>query len=252
MDAVISFSPKGETMKLLRIVLLVSLAVCAWGQQPKWAVRLHYIEACSCDLFCPCYFNTHASHQGTGAHYCTFNNVARVETGKYGDLDLSGMKVWLSGDLGSDWATKGQANWLVATFEPSATQQQKDAMMAIFTKIYPVKWKAVTFDTSEISWSIAKDKKTAAASLKNGKGDVKLTLAKGFDANKPAQVQNTRYFAADWNGPFDLYHSDHFYKGGPGKDYALKQANGFTIVVEASSDGKRVQVSKAATTKTGL
>ena len=230
-------------------VLFVLLALSAFAADPKWQARLQYIEACSCDLFCPCYCNDHASHQGTGEHKCTFNNVARVESGKYGDVDLTGLKVWLSGNLGADWGTRGQADWLVATFEPSATQQQKDAMMAIFTKLYPVKWKSAQFDTSPIQWRISPDGKSAEATLGNGKGSVKLTRYAGPNGAAPSQVQNVRYFAATWNGPFDLYHSEHFYKGF-GKDYSLKKANGFVITVEMTSDGKRVtrrQAAKAAT-----
>src|SRR5713226_8286547 len=123
-------------------VVALALMIPALAQDVPWQARLQYIEACSCELFCPCYFNDHASHQGTGEHYCTFNNVFRVESGQYGETALTGLKVWLAGDLGADWATKGEAGWLVATFEPSATQAQKDGMMAILTKIYPVKWKS--------------------------------------------------------------------------------------------------------------
>ena len=227
-------------MKVLRVVPLVLLLVlvCAFAAGPTapakpWNVELNYIEACSCDLFCPCYFNDHASHQGTGAHSCTFNNVAKVTKGKYGDVDLTGLKVWLSGDLGPDWGTKGQADWLVATFEPTATKAQRDAMMAVFTKIYPVKWKSAKIDESKIVWEVSPDGKKAHAKLENGKGEVTLTRFAGTNANKPSQIQNVRYFAADWNSPFDLYHSDHFYNGF-GKSYKLHQANGFTITVKAS------------------
>jgi hypothetical protein len=222
--------------------LLLGLPLLA--QDVPWQAQLQYIEACSCDLFCPCYFNDHASHQGTGAHSCTFNNVARVVVGKHGAVDLTGVKVWLSGDLGSDWGTKGQADWLVATFEPKATKEQKDGMMAILTKIYPVKWKDVQMDSSEITWKIAPDGKTAYAKLANGNGEVKLTRFGGTDPAKAAQISNVRYFAATWNSPFALYHSDHYFKG-HGKSYELHHANGFTITVESSSDGKRVVTKKA-------
>ncbi len=224
-------------MKVLS--LLLGLAVAAVAQDAPWAVRLQYIEACSCTLFCPCYFNSRAYHQHGGDSKCTFNNVARVVQGKYGDLDLAGLKVWLSGDLGSDWGVKGQADWLVATFEPKATKAQKDAMMAVFGKLYPVKWKSAEFDISEITWTVSKDRKTAQAKLANGKGEVNLTMAGSMDSSRPAQVSNTKYFAATWNSPFDLYHSDHYYKGF-GKSYAPKQANGFLITVEMTSDGKRM------------
>jgi hypothetical protein len=232
--------------RLLAVLLFTGTILAAEDQ--AFQVRLRYIEACSCDLFCVCYFNDHAAHQGTAEHKCTFNNVARVETGKYGDVNLGGLKVWLSGDLGPDWGTKAQAGWLVATFEPSATQAQKDALMAVMGKIYPVKWSSVQFDTSPITWRIAPDGKTAEAKLGNGKGEVKLTRAGAPDAPSPPTIQNVRYFASTWNSPFTLYYSDHSYKGF-GKEYNLKHANGFTIVVEATSDGKRVEVQKSAPKK---
>ncbi len=235
-------------MKKIAIALLL-MTVCAWAQAPSWQARLRYIEACSCDLFCPCYFNDHASHQGTGEHSCTFNMATRVEAGKYGDLDLTGLKFWLSGDLGPEWGTKGQADWLVATFEPSITPQQKDAMMAVLTKVYPVKWKSVQFDSSAITWKMSPDGKTAEAKLANGKADMKLTRFGGGDAEKPSQVTNVKYFGATWNSPFNLYYSDHRYDGF-GKKYSLKHANGFTVVVEMTSDGKPME-KKAPAPKKG-
>jgi len=37
-----------------------------------------YIEACSCDMFCPCYFNTHSTaHEKE--HFCRANRVLRVD-----------------------------------------------------------------------------------------------------------------------------------------------------------------------------
>ena len=226
------------------LVALFALAISAAAADVPWQVRIQYIEACSCDLFCPCYYNDHASHQGTGAHMCTFNNAGRVVKGKYGDVELTGMKFWLSGDLGADWATKGQAGWLVATFEPKATKEQKDAMMAVLSKIYPVKWESVEFDTSAITWTLAPDGKTAHAKLGNGKGEVTLSRATGADPNKAPQIANTRYFAATWNSPFSLYYSDHKYNGF-GKSYELHHANGFVITLEHTSDGKRMETAGA-------
>jgi hypothetical protein len=223
----------------MRKLAFLLLGVPLLAQDVPWHAQIEYIEACSCELFCPCYFNDHASHQGSGEHKCNFNNVARINAGKHGDVDLKGVKYWLSGDLGADWGTKGQADWLVATFEPKATKEQKDAIMTILTKIYPVKWKDVQMDTSEITWKISTDGKTAYAKLANGNGEVNLTRFAGSDPTKPALIANLRYFGATWNSPFTLYYSDHYFKG-HGKSYQLHHANGFTITVESSSDGKRV------------
>lgn len=118
-------------------------------------------------------------------------------------------------------------------------------MMGMLGKLYPVKWASVEFDTSRITWTLSPDGKTAHAKLANGKGEVTLTRAAGADPNKPAQIANTRYFAATWNGPFNLYHSDHKYNGF-GKSYELHHANGFVITVEQTSDGKRMETTSAA------
>ncbi|MBI1790409.1 MAG: DUF1326 domain-containing protein [Acidobacteria bacterium] len=222
-----------------RLAAFLIATVVALGQDKPWKISLEYIEACSCSLFCPCYFNKYAQDHHTGEHHCNFNNVPRVLAGNYGDVDLKGMKIWLNGDLGADWATKGEADWLVVTFEPKSTKEQRDAMGAILGKIYPVKWKSFQTDTSEITWSISPDGKTAHAKIGNGKAEVKLVRYAGHEPNKPTQIANLKYFAANWNGPFSLYYSDHYYRGF-GKSYDLKGTNGFTIKVEASSDGKRV------------
>jgi hypothetical protein len=227
------------------VVVFFALTVAAAAADVPWQVRVQHIEACSCDLFCPCYFNDHASHQGTGEHKCTFNEVGRVLKGKYGNTDLAGLKFWLSGNLGADWATKGQAEWLVATFEPKATKEQRDAMMVVLGKLYPVKWRSVQFDTSAIAWTSSPDGKTAHARLANGKGEVTLTRATGADPNKPPQVANTRYFGATWNGPFSLYYSDHKYNGF-GKSFEVHHGNGFTFIWEETSDGKRMEPATAA------
>ncbi len=226
--------------------ILLALGSAVWAQAPFQA-KLQYIEACSCNLFCPCYFNAKASHQHTAEAKCNFNMATRVIEGKHGDVDLKGMKFWLAGDLGADWGAKGQADWLVVTFEPHATQPQKDALTAVLTKLYPVKWKSFQTDTSAIAWSLSPDGKTAEGRLANGKGSIKLTRFSGSDPAKAAQIQNVKYFGASWNGPFDLYFSDHFYKGF-GKSYELKQANGFMITVEMTSDGKRVTTAPARKT----
>ena len=51
--------------------------------RPEWSMNATLIEACSCPMFCQCYFNPepavhpsggsgiHAGHQG--GHYCKFN-----------------------------------------------------------------------------------------------------------------------------------------------------------------------------------
>jgi len=52
---------------------------------PAWAMNATVIEACSCPMFCQCYFSTapaaHEGHEGHEEHYCRANNVFKVNKG---------------------------------------------------------------------------------------------------------------------------------------------------------------------------
>ena len=90
------------------------------------------IEACSCPMFCQCYFNSqpaggHEGHEGHGAHYCRFSNAVKVNKGSYNDVKLDGVKFWVSGDLGGDFS-KGQMDWAIVTFDKAMSQPQRDAL----------------------------------------------------------------------------------------------------------------------------
>ena len=49
------------------------------AEKPKWQMKADYVEACSCHLFCPCYFNKHAEHP-----HCEFNMAIKVREGYSG------------------------------------------------------------------------------------------------------------------------------------------------------------------------
>ncbi len=68
--------------------------------KPDFDITASYIEACSCDMFCPCYFNTRSTHHHEG-EFCRANLVLRTDNGYYKDTKLDGAKVWLATDLGS-------------------------------------------------------------------------------------------------------------------------------------------------------
>ena len=87
-------------------VVAVLLVTAPLTEDLDWHFNGTAIEACSCPLFCPCYFNTEtALHQTEhGAeHFCKFNMAYKVNEGHHGDTDLSGVKFWVAGDLGANW-----------------------------------------------------------------------------------------------------------------------------------------------------
>jgi hypothetical protein len=190
-----------------------------------WAVKADYIEACSCSLFCSCYFNT----KPEGGHMCEFNNAVKIAEGHVGDVKVDGLKFWLSGDLGGDF-TKGMKG-AVITFEPSVTKPQQDAIVFLIGKIYPVKWqKAPVVDKAAILWE--KNGINGHAKLGNGQGDVVLKGVPGADG-KQAVINNLKYWGAQKNTGFYLAKGTHHYKG-HGYNYSHKDMNGFFVHIESA------------------
>jgi len=58
---------------LISLLIMVFLALVVTAAQekapaaarPDFDITASYIEARSCDMFCPCYFNTHSTHTAT-------------------------------------------------------------------------------------------------------------------------------------------------------------------------------------------
>src|SRR5712691_11269043 len=107
---------KGTLVLILAIGLTGGLALAQYdaasqskaAAKPDFDITASYIEACSCDMFCPCYYNTRSTHHHDG-EYCRANLVLRTDKGYYKDTKLDGAKVWVATDIGSDWST-GEAH----------------------------------------------------------------------------------------------------------------------------------------------
>src|SRR5215203_1182428 len=95
---------------IFALMILLSFAIAADEAQdkkqaePDWSMNATIIEACSCPMFCQCYFDSkpaahgeHAGHGGGGQHFCKMNNAFKVNKGNYGDTKLDGAKFWLAG-----------------------------------------------------------------------------------------------------------------------------------------------------------
>ena len=129
----------------------------------NWAMNATAIEACSCPMFCQCYFNTkpagHAghSHGEGGEHFCKFNMAYKVNHGNYGATRLDGAKFWIAGDLGGDFS-KGDMDWAVLTFDPSVTAEQREGIKAILPHVFPAKWKSFSMaQDAPVSWTATRD-----------------------------------------------------------------------------------------------
>ena len=213
-------------------IALLGLAPGKAADSPKttappaaWSIDASYIEACSCHLFCPCYFNASPEHPS-----CEFNIAARVEDGKAGDVSLKGAKFWLTGDLGEDFGVKKKSPWLVVTFDPSVSKAQRDAIAKMLPQIYQP-FDKIDLDESAVSWSIGPTE--ARAKLANNKGEMVLDQWKGNDGGK-SMLQNVKYFNAKTNTGFVMYKSKVHRWNGFGHKFDYTGRNAFTIRIQAS------------------
>ena len=219
------------------------------AKDPAWAMNASVIEACSCPMFCQCYFQTEpaghtASMQGHEGHdmanmgqehYCRFNNAYKVNKGSYGSVKLDGAKFWIAGDLGGDFS-KGQMDWAVVTFDKATTKEQREAIGAIASRLFPVKWNSLTTAEGEIEWVAGKNESYAL--LDGGKSaEVRLTSTDWNKNSKaePTVIKNLKYWGSAKNEGFVLMpNTVEAYRVGD-KQYEFKGTNGFMITFDADS-----------------
>jgi hypothetical protein len=244
-------------MRTQRVVVFFAFALAAAfvvnADEPKaapdWSMNATIIEACSCPMFCQCYFNSepaghtmtmnmqdHKMEHGMSsqAHYCKFNNAFRVNHGTYGVTSLDGAKFWVSGDLGGDFS-KGQMDWAVLTFDPAVTPAQRDGIMTVLGKLYPVKWNSFKVaKDAPMDWSATKE--MASARLDSGKqGEVVLQRTSSGMGGESPVIKNLQYWGATHNDGFVLMPNKvEAYRAGD-KPFEYSGTNGFMITFDIAS-----------------
>ena len=227
-----------SALSCLALVLAVpSSPVKAAGAATEWSVNATAIEACSCPMFCQCYFNTmpagHHEHGGEATHFCRANLAYKINRGNYGGVKLDGAKFWVANDLGGDFS-QGKMDWLVVTFDKSLTPEQRAGITEIANQLFPVKWNTVTTAEADIdTWEYNKD--TAHATMDGGKtAEVRLKRFPGM-TDEPIVIKNLRYWGAPRNDGFVLMPNEvEAYRVGP-KAFEYKGTNGFLITIDMTS-----------------
>ena len=224
------------------ILFLTARAAILAKEGADWSMNASIIEACSCPMFCQCYFNTkpaaHNEHAGHslgegGEHFCKFNNAFKVNRGYYGATKLNGAKFWLAGDLGGDFS-KGEMDWATLIFDPSVAPDQREGIKAILGHVYPVKWNSFsTAKDATMSWTAARDH--AEAKMDDGKtGEVILTKFKGM-TDEPIVIKDLKYWGIPRNNGFRMMPNEvEAYRGGD-KPFEFKGTNGFMITIDINS-----------------
>ena len=220
-------------------VALGSLAGLAAAPAPEadWAVNATVIEACSCPMFCQCYFNDHPAGHHTDQghkHFCKGNLAWRINHGHRGAVALDGVKFWLAGDIGADFKS-GRGEWGLLTFDRSSTPEQRDAVRAFVKRILPLDWKSYAEAEGVIdTWR--RDDDTAVATLDGGKaGEIRLKRFPGM-TREPIVIRNLPYAAAPRNEGFVLMPNEvEAYRMGADA-FEFRGTNGFTLTVDVGSN----------------
>lgn len=221
------------------LVISAALAAEMKSAAPEWKMNATVIEACSCPMFCTCYFGSGqpAAHHDMATHaqehFCRFNNAYKVNKGAYNGVKLDGAKFWVSGDLGGDFS-KGQMDWAVVTFDRATTQAQRDGIVAIAGHLFPVKWNSMTTAVGDISWTATKDE--AHATLDGGKTAEVMLKKGGFgEGGQVPVIKGLQYWGADHNDGFVLMPSTvEAWRTGD-KQYEFKDSNGFMMTLDIAS-----------------
>ncbi len=220
----------------LALAAAVTWTVAGSAAGPGWAMNATIIEACSCPMFCPCYFSTKPAaheHEHGSEHFCRFNMAYKVNRGHAGRVKLDGARFWIAGDLGADFGG-GETDWATVHFDPAVSAEQRQAIATALGHVYPVKWKSFNVgDDAAVEWSADKDR--AAARLGGGKlAEIALRRNPGM-TDQPVVIHNLRYFGAPRNQGFVLMPNEvEAYRTGP-KAFEFKGSNGFMITLDISS-----------------
>jgi hypothetical protein len=230
---------KINSISLLTILFVFLAAHSSNYAQTDWAMNATIIEACSCPMFCQCYFDTkpaahsgHGSHGGT-EHFCKFNNAIKVNKGNYGNVNLDGIKFWVAGDLGGDFSM-GKLDWAELTFDPAVTKEQREAVAAILGYVYPAEWNSFTIaEDAPMEWHYTKDR--AVAKLDGGKkAEVILNRFPG-NTDDPIVISNLRYWGVPRNDGFVMMPNEvQAYRTGA-KQFEYSESNGFMITFDITS-----------------
>jgi len=214
------------TLGTLALALIVGSGIAQTAAKGEpWSVKASFLDACSCKLLCPCFFNTQPDKD-----FCKYNSVMLIEKGNYGKVKLDGMKVWMSGDMGADFSN-GEFKSMFLTFEPSATQEQVEAATKLLSCLDPIKTKESGVDRARIV--VERKGKTAYAKLGDGEGEISLSILTGKDGKNPVVLKNMSMMAEKKNNGYILAKSKHHYKG-HGLDFSYEGTSGGLFEVESS------------------
>lgn len=86
------------TNKIFQLLIFFAIGLQGCNsKQGAWFIKATNYEACSCNAPCPCPFGLPMINS-----YCKLNSLVEIHESKYKNIDLSGLKIILSGVVGEE------------------------------------------------------------------------------------------------------------------------------------------------------
>ncbi len=162
-------------MKISNLLLSIIFIVCSCRHEskaPKWIIKATYNEGCSCNAPCPCPFGLPMTNSS-----CLLNGLVDIHEGRYKEIDLSGVKMILSGEVGG---------WGEYYFSEGTSDAQKEGLEEMLKVINVTGFDTIVkSEKAEINFTHKNGK--IFYSTKNIKVELKTVLGKD---DKPVIVQN--------------------------------------------------------------
>ena len=197
----------------------------------KWTIKGREFVNCNCSYGCPCQFNGLPTYG-----HCQAVAGFEIERGHHGSTKLDGAKFWAAMDLGDDFS-KGEMKWVVVTFDPSVTKEQREGIKTVLAHLYPVKWGSFEVASQDlpVEWSHNGDH--AVAKLDGGKaGEVVLNgAAVSRNASAPVVINNLKYWGASRHTGFVLMPNEVEAYSSSDRKFEFKGGNGFMITFDITS-----------------
>lgn len=205
---------------LLILALISWLPVPTQSEGLDWLLNADYVDACSCDLTCPCIFGESSTHG-----YCRGATLVDIKEGHYGQMDLSGITVLAIYDGG---------NWIKYLVSENATREQTETV-AEFLPIAEGFFDSPLREVKNGPISVERTEDTVKISTEETV--VELQLKRGL-TGKPIKVVGVP--AHGFPGLPYLNHTQYktitLRHNSAGESYSFSGTNGYTAEIDASSE----------------
>ena len=210
----------GRRTVLIGACFVIAPVLVASAETTAWTLKADYLDACSCDLTCPCLFGGSPTHG-----YCKGATLVDIGEGNYGQVDLAGVTVL---------AVYNGGEWIKFFVSENATKEQTDTVVE-FLPIAEEFFEAPVRDVRNVPISVVRtDDKVKVTT----EGTVVELEQIRNTAGEPIQVLNLP--AHGFPGLPYLNHTQYktvaLIHDSEKEQFNFSGTNGYTAEIDASSD----------------